>query len=348
MRSRYGHIQKMKNGNFRAYWTQNGIRKDKCFRSYKEASDHLARMQIITGKVDTNITYEEYYTTAVIPTFKNLSKRTKYEYRQSWSHVKPYLSKVKIADTNWRLIQSIVDDIPTPVQQRKDLAFIRKMLNLAVNDEIITSNPYCTRIKTRKERRQKKVLWTKEELIKILYFVDNTEFALPILMECCCGLRHEELCGLNRRDFVPTDDHWIQVEIKNALTSVNGKKVLKESKTETSDRTVVIPNAFFNYVQKNIHSITNKKTLKEYISPQTYSRHWLKFCREHTLKHVKFGNMRSVYATLCSEAGCLDSIVSMSMGHSDGSVRSKNYQTATIKALKVNATIFSDYLGFKY
>ena len=57
--------------------------------------------------------------------------------------------------------------------------------------------------------------------------------------------------------------------------------------------------------------------------------------------------MRSVYATLCAEAGCLDSIVSKSMGHSGGSVKAKNYQKATLKALKINAEIFAEYVAFK-
>ena len=54
--------------------------------------------------------------------------------------------------------------------------------------------------------------------------------------------------------------------------------------------------------------------------------------------------MRSVYATLCAEAGCLDSIVSKSMGHTGGSVKDRNYQTATMKALKLNAETFADYV----
>ena len=57
--------------------------------------------------------------------------------------------------------------------------------------------------------------------------------------------------------------------------------------------------------------------------------------------------MRSVYATLCAEAGCLDSIVSKSMGHTGGSVKDRNYQTATMKALKLNAETFADYVDFK-
>ena len=56
--------------------------------------------------------------------------------------------------------------------------------------------------------------------------------------------------------------------------------------------------------------------------------------------------MRSVYATLSAEAGCLDSIVSMSMGHSSSQVSTKqrHYQSLTSQSLKLNAKNFADYV----
>ena len=51
-------------------------------------------------------------------------------------------------------------------------------------------------------------------------------------------------------------------------------------------------------------------------------------------------------ATTC--AGCLNSLVSKSMGHTGNSVREKNYQTVTIQALKLNASVFAEYINFNY
>lgn len=75
------------------------------------------------------------------------------------------------------------------------------MLNIAVRDELIPANPCASGIKIKKYNHKKKVLYTKNELLSILGCVKGTEFALPILLECCCGLRHEEFCGLNKSDF---------------------------------------------------------------------------------------------------------------------------------------------------
>lgn len=348
MRSRFGYIQKESDTKYRAFWSENKSRKSKRFRTYKEASQFLAYKQVIGTEIDSEITYKNYYESAIIPTYKNLSTRTKYEYKRSWERLKPHISDIPIKKTTWRLVQSVIDEIDTPIKQRKDLAFWRRMLNFAVHDQIIPGNTFTDRISTRKEIRKEKKLWTKEELVDVLNTVRGTEFAMPILMECVCGLRHEEFCGLNRRDFIPLEGKWIQIYIDRALTSVSGKKILKEAKTATSHRTVVIPPCFFDYVHDHLEFIKNKRYIKEYISPQTYTAHWRNYCKKTGTNHVTFGHMRSVYATLSAEAGCIDSVVSLSMGHSDGSVRSKNYQKATLQALRINATIFQEYLGYTY
>ena len=132
--------------------------------------------------------------------------------------------------------------------------------------------------------------------------------------------------------------------IERALTEVQGRRVLKSTKTETSDRIVLIHPALRDYVVEHEHFMTNKFVLEDYQSPGVYRHHFVKYCKEHDLKYVPFGNMRSVYATLCGEAGCLDSLVSKSMGHSGKNIRERNYQTTTIKALQFNAEVFVEYL----
>ena len=57
--------------------------------------------------------------------------------------------------------------------------------------------------------------------------------------------------------------------------------------------------------------------------------------------------MRSLYATLCSEAGCIDSVVSLSMGHSGNTVKQSNYQKLTITAVSNNAKTLAKYLNLK-
>lgn len=83
---------------------------------------------------------------------------------------------------------------------------ISRILNNAVKDEIIPANPCSVGMNFKKPKKIKKQLYSKEELIDILTKINGTQFAIPVLLECCCGLRHEELCGLTLSDFSKAND----------------------------------------------------------------------------------------------------------------------------------------------
>ena len=109
---------------------------------------------------------------------------------------------------------------------------------------------------------------------------------------------------------------------------------------------MVLEKRFIDYVLRNAHFITNKRTLAEYDAPRNLTTRWRGYCERNNILYTPFGVMRSIYATLSAEAGCLDSIVSMSLGHSSSQVSTKqrHYQTLTSQALKINATNFADYI----
>ncbi|MDO5426664.1 MAG: hypothetical protein Q4F54_02690 [Coriobacteriia bacterium] len=63
------------------------------------------------------------------------------------------------------------------------------------------------------------------------------------------------------------ENNCAYVEITQALTEVDGRKVLKEPKTETSARTVVLTEDFLDYLIEQYPRIRNKRTLDEYAYP---------------------------------------------------------------------------------
>ncbi len=60
--------------------------------------------------------------------------------------------------------------------------------------------------------------------------------------------------------------------------------------------------------------------------------------------NMAIGDMRTVYSTLHGEAGSPDSLVSLSMGHSDGTTRGRNYQKHTRRGMALIADCLTDYL----
>lgn len=347
-RSQFGHIQKLKNGRYRVHWQEGSKKCSKRVDTRDDAIKYLSMVKLRDKTVDINIDYNSYYHGVIIPSYKNLSSRTKKEYIYTWEYLKPLIGKKKVSDTNWRQVQNIIDSIDAPSRQRKVFVFWRRMLAFAVRDDILVKNPCNKNIQMKRKNTKPKTLYTKEELKKILKKVENTEFALPILLECCTGIRHEEFCGLNKSDFSFKDGEFCLIEINRALTDVYGHKTLKDTKTTSSNRIVAIHWDFVNYIKAHMKYIKQKRYTCDYISPNVYTRHWLKYCTETNTKHVTFGNMRSVYATLASEAGCVDSLVSMTMGHRGGTTKERNYQKTSMMALKLNAETFAQYIKFKY
>lgn len=101
---------------------------------------------------------------------------------------------------------------------------------------------------------------------------------------------------------------------------------------------------YSEYPKNNINAIQQHKDLYDYVDPLRLTKHWKQYAVENELPYTPFGTMRSVYASLSAEAGCIDSIVSRSMGHSGATVKDQNYLSVSLNALKVNATILAMYL----
>lgn len=347
-KSTFGHIEKHRNtGKWRVFWTENSKLRSKVVPTYTDATRLLARLRLQCGHVDSSISLVHYYNNVIEPTFSRLAKRTAFDYRYTWEKIRPIIGDCKISEITKYDIQKTIDKFTSPKMQQKVFVLLRKILNSALDDDIIIKNPCNKNIRRLKIKPKKKRLYDKEELKDVLMKVKDTEWALPVLLECVCGLRHEEFCGLNKRDLV-FDNNCAYVEVKQALTEVNGKKILKEPKTDTSVRTVVLTEDFLDYLTEQWPRITNKKTLDEYDYPLKLTKRWRRYCKNNELPYVTFGNMRSVYATLCSEAGCLDSVVCKTMGHTGKTIKERNYQSSTLKALKFNAEILSEYINFKY
>lgn len=118
------------------------------------------------------------------------------------------------------------------------------MLNCAIQDNLLPNNPCNRFIKLKTIERRPKYIYTKEELLKVLHQVDKTQFAMPVLLESLCRLHHEEFCGLDREDIIFQDDKWIIIHINKAVTCAGKKKVLKDPKTRTSTRKVLLHPVF--------------------------------------------------------------------------------------------------------
>ena len=126
---------------------------------------------------------------------------------------------------------------------------ISSILNQAVYWQVIVSNP-ASRVRTpRVERKEAKYL-DEKQTFKLLELLED---AIPlhkamIKMFIYSGLRRGELCALE----------WKDIDFENSLISVRrssqyipGKGIFtKETKTETSDRTIKLPLQAFEMLKE--------------------------------------------------------------------------------------------------
>lgn len=344
----FGHIDKTNNKTYRTFWMDHGILKSKTFKNNPDAILHLERMKHRSGDVDYFIDYDNYYKLIEPSIYTDLSARTIADHKYYWKKISSCAGKIQVSKTTWWLIQEIVDQIDGTEAQRKVYNLLKKILNYAVRDELIQRNPCDKLIKLKKPLHKEKVLWTKQELEYMLNYINGTKYALPVLLECICGLRHEEYCGLDINDVnyenYGTDIH---ITINKAVTSVGGHKIIKETKNKYSNRTIVLNKNYFQYFITNMYVLNESKDITDYISPSVLTKNFRMFCRKNSLKYMPFESMRSLYATLCSEAGCIDSVVSLSMGHYGNTAKQSCYQQLSITAISNNACTLAEYLNLK-
>ncbi|NLK65065.1 MAG: tyrosine-type recombinase/integrase, partial [Tissierellia bacterium] len=117
---------------------------------------------------------------------------------------------------------------------------ISSILNQAVFWQVIMDNP-ATRVRPPRVERTEAKFLDEKQAAKLLEYLDNESWqnSTMIKMFIYSGLRRGEMCGLEWSD-IDFENHLIT--IRRSSQYVPGKGIFtKETKTETSDRTIKLP-----------------------------------------------------------------------------------------------------------
>lgn len=337
MRSGFGHIEAHGPGKWRVYWSENGKRKSKVIDGKRaDAELFLAYRRIdASGHVDSSMTYSQYWDYAVVPTFDGLAERTVYDYNRIWSvELAPRIGGKVVAATTWRYAQSVLSRIEAPSVQAHAYRTWKKVCNLAVRDGLLSSNPIDRNIRLRQVEKREKVILSREELADVLVAARDYKHAYLLALEMGCGLRHEESCAVTQGDIVFDGPHAV-ITVSKALTVAGGKVIRKDTKTAFSRRVVACGEPFRSILAATYDKIP--ASVSRQSSPVTISRNWLKYCERNGITHIPFGQMRTQFSVMHLQAGSIDSLVSLAMGHADGTTRGKNYTVNTLPAMKLLA-----------
>ena len=321
--------------------TSNGkrTRTKKTFQTLEDAKREEARNQRTKASIRNklgSLTLGEYIDLCYWPiASKRLEATTRETYsREIDKRIKPILGQKRLDRLDRFAIQEMVDYSQTKSVARKSLGLLKTILNEAVGDGFIESNPATARFAMPREGKKRDNGLILANFADIGQFIeqvqkDGSEAVTRLVMSgLMLGLRPEERYALNHEDFDFVEQ---TVHVHSAYVTASsrfGGNQLKSPKTELSRRTIPMPQAFVDwfYWDSNGVGAWIVNASGDRLSPSTGRKMWMRYLRAHPeLPQVTLENMRHSFSTACLHAGMNIEDLSRMLGHSDINTTYRRY-----------------------
>ena len=357
MRRAFGHIEWRGPDTARIWWRAGGRKHSETVHGSRlDVELALARKQIESQGLSSDSKWGEYWMLRVEPSLEQLEAHTQDGYRKSWKVLAPWISERWISQTTPRYVEMVLGKLPAG-QAVKAAKLWRKMARMAVKDGGLPVDPF-EMVSVKAPPRKPKRLLDVEEVPAWMEAIRGIKYEPVLLAELGGGLRHEEACALTWEDVTAWEHRGIKyavLSVSKALVCVNGRKILKGTKTALSGREVVCGEPFAS----RLLALSEAKAgpllasgaedgadpAAPYSSPITMTHNLRAWSLAHGVTYVCPGNLRSSFATMQGEAGSPDSLVSLAMGHADGTTKGTHYQQATRRAGALIADNLADFIG---
>ena len=277
-----------------------------------------------------------------MPSASTLATSTRNGYEKLYNaQFRNTLGNLVIEKTDWKDVQYYIDKIDKPSTQHHAFVLLRKIANMAIRDRIILNNPCSNTIKLKRVEKKRKQLLEPAEVLPWIKDISKSKYSPQLYIMLGGGLRHSEAMALTWEDVFTVDSDGrsflvLKVDKANVYISGHGLET-KETKTDKSTRHVVIGEPFMSAILSHRDKPLASNT-------QTMRSNYRKYCNRNSIKYVAPGHLRSNFAMLHAQAGSLDSLVSISMGHTLQSTKSRNYQQTSLKSGLIIAHNLADYI----
>ena len=206
---------------------------------------------------------------------------------------------------------------------RKLHSFLNRVFDDAVKNRKVKYNP-CQGVKVPKKKKYKPVICSEESFGVLVEQTKGTIDGVLILLAGVCGLRRGEIFGLR---FIDVDPNNHKISIVQTKVRFNDKWIIKKPKSETSARTISVP----EFVTATISGyLSSLKVVPELIfseyQPDSYSKHFSNLLTAHNLPHMRFHDLRHFNAIIMLKYGVPDKVASKRLGHSQVQLTREIYQ----------------------
>lgn len=245
-------------------------------------------------------------------------------------YIIPSLGNYRLEDLKPIHIQNYVDDL-VGVLSPQTIKIHINILNLAMKKayrlRLIREN-IVDCVETPRVRKFKNNIYDKENMVRLLKVCKNTPLKLPIYLASGLGLRVSEILGLtwDNIDFSENTITIDKITVRN-----EGKVILKEPKTESSERTISVPIEVMSLLKEHkkkqleakLKGKKNPFNLLFYdkngqpIAQDVLSKKFSRFLDENNLEHIRFHDLRHSHVTLLINSKVPIKVISERVGHSN-------------------------------
>ncbi len=279
-------------------------------------------------------------------------------------HTIPRIGEIKLDKLTARDVQKLYRDLQEngrlrEVQKEKHPGLsgstvrgihmmLHNALDRAVKDRLILRNPTEDCVAPRVEKQEMKVL-SPEEMKRYLDAAEQRGVLPMFYLELTSGIRKGELVALLWSD-LDVEHRTISVS-KAAGRNAEGEIEVRRPKTETSVRTISIPQATVDLLlleheqhPGNPWMFPSPRTGKMYYPDSVVNLH-KKVLRDAGLEHLRFHNLRHTFATAALQNGVDAKTVSAMLGHYDAGFTLRTYTHATRRMQDAAAEKMGDFMA---
>lgn len=241
------------------------------------------------------------------------------------NHIKPGLGRVRLRDLDRQQIRSFFGKLPTlgDAGKAKVYTVLRAALNDAVTEyEVLVTNPALGLKLTREDSFREIPVWNADQAKRFLRVAKKTEHFPLFLLAIVGALGPAELFGIRWKD---VDLQRGRVAIVANLTEVEGRLILKETKTPSRRRSVALPRALLRALKARHGKIKPKAGDFVFTAPQgggirrtTFAaRVWRPLVKEAKVPAITLYGLRHSSASLMAAMGVPLLVASRALGHSN-------------------------------
>ncbi|KYN77137.1 recombinase [Clostridium sporogenes] len=321
---------------------QSGKRKQKALGSYdkkKEAEDALIeeKSKIINGNfiIPEKITFEQYLKQWLEQHKNNLSVTTYTRYKYIIDkQISPDIGEIELQKLTPLHLENFYYSMLKTLNPKTVLQYhrvIHKALNKAYKLQIINKN-ISNLVELPKIKKYKAKSLTIKEVKQFLEVSKDTRVEIPINLAIVLGLRAAEILGLSW-DNVNFCENTIVICKTLVKDKINKTLVFKEPKSETSIRTLTVPEQLMSLLKehkkkqkqlqlksygafKNEFNLVFTKLNGNPMASDSLSSIFRDFINRNNLPNIRFHDLRHTNATLMLASGTSMKVASTRLGHS--------------------------------